>query len=121
MKTKAKLIMLAAAFLIWMPGCEQPSLSKQEIIDVANKAATTRGLDLDEYTLYYDEGNVQSKGKLANVKGSGPGFSKMFKAIKSPDSQAVFYKRKGTRGPKGTQTFFIGRKTGKVIAVFKEK
>lgn len=121
MKTNMILIILAAAFLICSTGCEQPSLTKQEIIDIANKTATAQGLNLDEYTLYYDEGNVQTKGKLANVKGSDPGFSKMFKTIKGRDSQAVLYKRKGTRGPKGTHTFFINRKTGKVIAVFKER
>jgi len=121
MKTKAKLLILAAAFLAWIAGCEQPTLTKQEIIDIANKTATARGLNLKEYLVYYDEANVQSKGKLVNVKGGDPGFANMFKTLKGKDTQAVLYKRKGTRGPKGTHTFFINRKTGKVIAVFKEK
>ena len=121
MKTDVKLIIFAAAFLVRMTGCEQPSLTKQQIIDVANKTAVAQGLNLDEYKLYYDEGNLQSGGKLANIKGSGSGFSKMLKTVKSKDSQAVLYKRKDTRGPKGSHTFYINRKTGKVIAYFKEK
>jgi len=121
MKTNAKLIIFAAAFLVRTTGCEQPSLTKQQIIDIANKTAAAQGLNLDEYKLYYDEGNLQSKGKLANIKGSGPNFSKMFRTVKSKDSQAVLYKRKDTRGPKGSHTFFINRKTGKAIAHFKEK
>ncbi len=121
MKTYAKLIIFATVFSILTTGCEQPSLSKQQIIDIANKTATAKGLNLDEYKLYYDEGNMQSGGKLANVKGGGSGFSKMLKAVKGKDSQAVIYKRKDTRGPKGSHTFYINRKTGKVIAHFKEK
>jgi len=121
MKTKAKLIILAAASLTWLPGCEQPTLTKQEIIDIANRTATARGLDLKKYVVYYDEANVQSRGKVANVKGGGSGFDKMFKTLKDKDTLAVLYKRKGTHGPKGTHTFFINRKTGKVIGEIKER
>ena len=121
MKNKAKLLILAAASLTWLPGCEQPTLTKQEIIDITNRAATARGLDLKKYVVYYDEANVQSKSKLVNVKGGGSGFDKMFKTLKSKDTLAVLYKRKGTRGPKGTHTFFINRKTGKVIGEIKER
>ncbi|MHC4157603.1 MAG: hypothetical protein ACYSSO_00850 [Planctomycetota bacterium] len=121
MKIKAKLIILAAAFLAWLPGCEQPTLTKQEIIDIANRTATARGLDLKEYLVHYDEANVQSRGKVANVKGDGSSFDKMFKTLKSKDTQAVLYKRKGTRGPKGTHTFFINRKTGDVLGEIKER
>jgi hypothetical protein len=121
MKTNMKLIIFAAVFFVWMTGCEQPSLSKLEIIDIANKTAVSQGLNLDEYKLYYDEGNAQSGSKIVNVKGSSSGFSKMLKTVKSKDSQAVIYKHKDTRGSKGSHTFYINRKTGKVIAYFKGK
>ena len=121
MITKVTTMFFVAALAIWISGCGQSRLTQQEILKIADGAAISKGLDLEEYRAYYDEGNAQSKDVLGLIKTSSPHFAKKFKTLKQQDLQAVIYKRKSRRTKNGTYTFIINNKTGRVIAVLKGK
>ncbi len=127
MKTnKAKLIILVAAFLIWTQGCEQSTLTKQQIIEIATRQAKAEGVGLDIREVCYDLGNKAWARKLAGIKKNSPDYAKSrnyFKILDDHDYQAVFFALKpdllSYKG--GDLWVFVDKKTGQVITIHGEE
>jgi hypothetical protein len=116
-----RIVVFLVALAISISGCRQNMLTKQQIIDVANEEAASKGLQLSEYDVYYDVGNVKSQQIIADIKNDGSVFSERFKALEGRDYQAVIYKLKGRYVAGGRLTVFVDRRTGEVITWFGEK
>jgi hypothetical protein len=96
-------------------------LTKQQIIDIANRKVASEGLQLGEYEVYYDADNVKSRQIMADIKENSPTFTERFKALEGRDYQAVIYELKGLYVKGGRLTVFVDRKTGEIITWFGEE
>ena len=124
-KQIAQTILFVSAFVIWISGCEQSTLTKQQIIDIATKKAKAEEVSLDIREVYYDLGNKAWARKLAEIKKNSPDYAKSrdyFKILDSYDYQAVLFAIKPDLNVLGGDFWvFVDRKTGKVITIHGEK
>ena len=79
-------------------------LSREQIIDAANKAARNHGLDPDQMDVVYDEGN--GYWRVANYKD--------MPELADKDYQAVAYLQKPT-APEGGFWVLVDKKTGRIL------
>ncbi len=122
-KQIAQTILFVSAFVIWISGCEQSTLTKQQIIDIATKKAKAEEVSLDIREVYYDLGNKAWARKLAEIKKNSPDYAKSrnyFETLDAYDYQAVLFALKPlVLG--GDFWVFVDKKTGEVITIHGEK
>ena len=103
-------------------------LTKKQIIEIANKEATSRGFKINIWTkVVYDVDNKVWKEYHANIKRQvdirqqvEPNYTDPYEILEKADFQAVHYY---SRTPKhgGGLWVFVDRKTGKIITVYYEE
>lgn len=112
-----------SVFIIWISGCEQSTLTKQQIIDIATKKAKAEEVSLDIREIYYDLGNKAWARKLAEIKKNSPDYAKSrnyFKILDAYDYQAVLFALKPLILG-GDLWVFVDKKTGEVITIHGEE
>jgi len=112
-------------FAIWLSGCAQSTLTKQQIIDIATNNAQAERISLDIREAYYDAGNEAWARKLMEIKKNNPDYAKSrnyFKILDSYDYQAVLFAIKPDLNVLGGDFWvFVDRQTGGVITIHGEK
>ncbi len=112
-------------FAIWLSGCAQSTLTKQQIIDIATNKAQAERISLDIREVYYDPGNEAWARKLTEIKKNSPDYTKSrnrFKILDSYDYQAVLFAIKPDLNILGGDFWvFVDRQTGGVITIHGEK
>jgi hypothetical protein len=96
-------------------------LTREKIIDIANREVISRGLQLDDKEIYYDIDNVKWKDMLSYLRENSPDFAKRYEVLEGRYYQAIVYSPKDKHVIGGVLWVFVDRKTGEVITVFGEK
>lgn len=117
-------------FILLISGCKKQvgnvseddanMLTKQEIIDIANKKAISEGLPLDSSKVHYDVDNKKWKQMLVLLKRDYPDDARRLEILEGRDYQVVLYTPKSPTAMGGILWVFIDKKTGEVITLFAE-
>jgi len=116
-----KTAFLIGSLIVLVQGCEKKMLTKEQIINVANREFLRQGFELKEYEVNYDIDNVKSSSRIASIRETSADFAERFNVLVGCDYQAVEYKRRGKNIVGGVFWVFVNRKTGEVLTVFGEK
>ncbi len=116
-KRLVEVLLLILFFSLSLVSCERKELSKEEIIQIAVKAAKKEQLDLAWRTIIYDDGNKLWKEKIKHInKEMAPNYE----FLKNKNYQAVcFALKEGLLG--GDVWFFVDKATGEVLTLYGEK
>ncbi|MHC4545461.1 MAG: hypothetical protein ACYTDW_13565 [Planctomycetota bacterium] len=117
-------------FLLLISGCKKQvgnasgdnanMLTKQEIIEIANKKALSEEFPLDTSKVHYDVDNKEWEKMLVLLKRDYPDDARRLEILEGRDYQAVLYTPKSPTAMGGILWVFIDKKTGEVITLFAE-
>ena len=136
-KAKERNYAYSIILLLLLIGCKENvdsnesdknTLTKKQIIEIANEEATSRGFKVNIWTkVIYDVDNKVWKEYHPNIKRQvnirqqvEPDYTDPYEILEKADFQAVHYH---SRTPKhgGGLWVFVDRKTGKIITVYYEE
>ncbi len=125
----ARILVLLMFFVILITGCrrkvtdfqeKESTITKQKIIDIANKKAIAEGILLEKSEVYYDVDNKEWEKTLILLRKDYPDDTRRLKILDGFDYQTVLYKPKSPTAIGGVLWVFIDRKSGHVITLFAE-
>ena len=99
---------------------KESTITKQKIIEIANKKAIAEGILLEKSEVYYDVDNKEWEKTLISLRKDYPNDARRLKILGGFDYQTVLYKPKSPTAMGGVLWVFIDRKSGQVITLFAE-
>lgn len=97
-------------------GSDKDMLTKKQIIEIANREATTRGIKVSILTkVLYDVNNKEWKQTYARIKKEDPNFAVTLRILEKTEYQAVCYYSRIPQ-PGGILWIFVNRSSGEIVA-----
>ena len=126
---RSSIIFAQTVLIVLICACKQKTerseqgpkmLTKQQIIEIANKVAKTEGVLVKKSNVCYDEGNKEWEKTYVLLERESPEDAERLKILKGRDYQAVLYTPKSPTAMGGVLWVFIDRTTGRLITLYAE-